>query len=417
MAEEFKVTYDIPGFVRRRPPRAIEHVVLPPRNDEIIVISSGDEDEESPSREKIKVEDIKPEFPTQAFDPTLPPKTNYSSAPIPIPSTNVNAQPFLIPNPTTYRTNSNGQVRNFAVKSTAKPTVSNPVHSTFPTFDPNNATKSSTTNPLTDLYTPSGRESVVTKRSTPESGFIDQSFDDYQSEIHQDFVLPQSIKIDPVWPSQQGLKESTTNTANESLSKPTLQFKKSEIPFKLPQPKRTMLQYDRNDLRNTLQNEYYAANLPVECAADSIAQLVQGEFAKRFAVVPKKEVLSDQEGNDLLQEINPSTSSCLSIPSCESDAGSSKSNQQQSNRKRMSLGSSKAANTDKRRKQSEDSERSSESGESLDEASDESSDAEENEYEEEEDDGDLDSEISNETELLAAKFRSPKYDPESASGK
>lgn len=430
MAEDFKVTYEVPGFERRRPQRSNQRIPIPipPQRNvdpEIIVISSGDEEEESPRvyPNRIKVEDIKPDLSMNEFNPTASSSPYYAASftnpsPIPSPSPSVSHPPFLSPNQSTRHTASNGSTRTYAVKSTARnfiptaPTAtiqSAALNQTLRAFEPEittNTTQPFTTNEIRRSCTPSGRESVFTKGSTPESGFVDQLFEDYQSEIDRDFILPQP-PMKTVWSSKQGYK----GTASKSIPSKSVEQPNSKAPISPD-----TIQFTSNEQRqpNVQQTEKSSKTLPVDPEhAQLIVNSIQQAFLGMFSAVSKKEVMSDQDENELLQEIvPPSSPSSSSGTMCEPESDNGNSNQQRSDRKRISNEKPTKTTNTKRRKQSNDSERSSSSNVS----SDSYRPASDDEYDEDDDDEDVDSTISNDTEPMAGTSRSPQYEPESDLG-
>lgn len=407
MAEDFKVTYEIPGFERRRP-RIENEPMLPQGIDEsaeVIVISS-DEEGEDPVRQ-IKIEDIKVDLSVHEFDPTMSPIPSYITSFPNTTNSNVNQsinnpspqQQFITPNQSTYRTDSNKQVRMFAVKSTAKLPASN---LTVRAFDPVNATQSFDTNEIRRSYTPSGRESVLTNGSTPESGFIDQLFEDYQSEIEHDYMPPQPI-IKTVWSSRQGYKGTTSNT-----SKPVEQL---NIGTPIPSEHTVQLTSNAQKQPNGVQSDQPLKTLTVDPkTAEMLSNLVQQAIMVKFVVVPKKEELSDHDDNDLLEEIAAQTSSSSSATMSESDSASYTLNRPRPTQKRASMQPS-TSSISKRRKRSNGLATSPSSAASSDSYRPSSDDEDD-----EDDDEDVDSNISNETEPMAGASRSPQYEPESDLG-
>lgn len=408
MADDVKVTYEIPGFERRRP-RTADEQTLPQDNDEsaeVIVISSDDDEDDNPGRghqNQIKIEDIKSDLSVDVFDPTSSPVLNPFRYPNPIP--NVDQRSFLTPNQQTHRTSSNESVRMFAAKSTTH-TLIPTATAKFPASNqtcPENTAQSFTTNEIKRSYTPNGRESVFTKRSTPESGFVDQLFEDYQSEIDHGYTPPPPA-MRTVWSSKQGYKAPASNTSKSVVQlNPKTSIRPETVQFSSNEQNQLNVQSDQTSKTSTIDPK----------TAEYIANLIHKAVSGNFAVVPKKEGTSDQDENELLEEIRPNTSSSSSATMSESDSGSDESNHQRSNRKRISKGKSTKSSIDKRRKHSNDSEMSSSSVAS----SDSYRPASEDEYDEDdEDDEDLDSTISMETEPMAGTSRSPQYEPESDFG-
>lgn len=421
MDEDIKVPYDIPGFERRRPQRASEQIPPQANDDPEVIVISSDEEEENPVRvcqARIKIEDIKTDLSLDEFDPTVSPIPNYAASftnpspkPNPSPSPNVFHRSFLPPNRSKPRSGSNEPTRIFAAKSTARrfiPTAtvqSSASNQTFRAFEPENTTQPFITNDIRRSYTPNGRESVFTKQSTPESGFVDQQFEDYQSEIDRDFILPPQPTAKTVWSSKRGHRGIASNASRSAEQLNSSNSNQTQT-----------IQFTSNEQRqsNVLQTQQPSKTLTLDSpAAERISNCIQQAITSgRYLVVPKKEAISDQEENDLLQELEAHTSSCSSGTMSEPDSDHYNSSQQPSNRKRVFEGISSRSSIGKRRKPSNDSELSSSTNASSVSYRPES----DGEYDEDDDDEDLDSTISNETEPMAGASRSPQYDPESDLG-
>lgn len=362
MADNVDATYDVEGFQRRRlQPRTdqTQHHNIETESD-VIVISSDDEHDSYTNQIKIEVEDNKANLSIEIFDPTALPTS------IPNPSLNPSGiqRSSLTPKETTQQSNSHERFRTFAAKSTAHTFIPNATtqriltsNQTQRTFIPYKTVQTLTTNRQSftgQSFTPSERENVSAKLSTPESGFIDQvdQIEDYEIDNNQEQMQPSVL---------------------EHVQSPT------KFPNIDPQ------------------------------TTEHITNLIHKAISEQFNIIPKKEN-EQQDENELLKEIRPRSSSSSSSTSMSgSESDSWKSNNQRSNRKRYSNVRLTKSESEKRRKQSNYSQEMSTSSESYRPTASDESDEDDHDND---DDDDLDSTFSKDTEPIADFNRSPQYEPE-----
>lgn len=414
--------YEIPGFQRRRP-RRTNHEIPHQSNTtarhedsaEVIVISSGDEDDTNTGNGypiQIKTEDIKPNLPIEIFDPTKSPTPSGVAS-----FTNLNATQWQsTPNQETQRIDRSRKFRMIAAKSTT-PAVMINAAVRFPTsnqaqrpFSPDYTAPSSTRNETRLPFTPNYRESVLTKLSTPESGFVDQLVDDYQSDFEQDYMPPpHSMKT--VWSTSQTPKRTNINV--QPVERPS--FKNPIPPEQLTLNENHLHNNQERERPNVLEPERQSSKTPIfdTKVIKCLENLVHKTVSDKCILMPKKE--SDHEDEtQLLVEMRskPSTSSS-SMCESESDVDSYKSNHQRTMQKRCSNAKS-TSRSNKSRKLSDDFVMSSSSIASSDSYRPDD-DCDEDDGDDDDDELSLDSTFSRDTQV-ASTSHSPQYEPESDLG-